>query len=146
MGDTARGLLMLRLTMASAMAATAMVDSTDMARGLLMLRLTMALAMAATAMVDSTDTARGLLMLRLTMALATAATAMVDSTDTARGPLMPTTEATAMAVLATAMALLATASNSIFEDKICQLNLKPKESSILNLYSRSQSVIRKIKL
>merc|ERR1719391_391033 len=120
--------------MALAMAATAMVDSTDTARGLLMLRLTMALAMAATAMVDSTDTARGLLMLRLTMALATAATAMVGST------------ATAMAVLATAMALLATASNSIFEDKICQLNLKPKESSILNLYSRSQSVIRKIRL
>merc|ERR1711931_525296 len=127
----ARGPLMLMPT--TAMAAT------DMARGLLMLRLTIALAMAATAMVDSTDTARGLLMLRLTMALATAATAMVDSTDTARGPLMPTTEATAMAVLATA-------SNSIFEDKICQLNLKPKESSILNLYSRSQSVIRKIRL
>merc|ERR1711973_361701 len=124
--DTARGLLMLRLTMALAMAAMAMVDSTDTARGLLMLRLTMASAMAATAMVDSTDTARGLLMLRLTTALATAATAM--------------------AVLATAMALTATASNSIFQDKICQLNLKPKESSILNLYSRSQSVIRKIKL
>merc|ERR1719495_3062246 len=136
---------MLRLTMALAMAAMAMVDlAVDMARGLLMLRLTMASAMAATAMVDSTDTARGLLMLRLTMALVTADTAMVDSTDTARGPLMPTTEA--MAVLATAMALTATASNSIFEDKICQLNLKPKESSILNLYSRSQSVIRKIKL
>merc|ERR1712240_621586 len=112
--------------MALAMAATAMaVLATDMARGLLMLRLTMASATAATAMVDSTDTARGLLMLRLTMASATAATAMVDSTDMARGPLMPTTEATAMA-------LLATASNSIFEDKICQLNLKPKESSILN--------------
>merc|ERR1712142_1386215 len=121
-----------------------MGGSMDTARGLLMLRLTMASAMAATAMVDSTDTARGLLMLRLTMASAMAATAMVDSTDTARGPLMHTTEATAMAVLATAMALTATASNSIFEDKICQLNLKPKESSILNLYSRSQSVIRKI--
>merc|ERR1711929_72275 len=81
----------------------AMVDlATDMARGLLMLRLTMALAMAATAMVDSTDTARGLLMLRLTMALAMAATAMVVSMDTARGPLMHTTEATAMAVTATA--------------------------------------------
>merc|ERR1712240_506492 len=109
--------------MASAMAATAMVDlATDTARGLLMLRLTMASAMAVTAMVDSTDTARGLLMLRLSMALATADTAMVVSTDTARGPLMPTTEATAMAVLATAMVLMAMASNSIFEDKICLPN------------------------
>merc|ERR1719308_52886 len=109
----------------------AMVDlATDMARGPLMLRLTMALAMAATAMVDSMDTARGLLMLRLTMALAMAATAMGVSMDTARGPLMPTTEATAMAVLATAMALTATASNSIFEDKICLPNLKPRESNI----------------
>merc|ERR550517_2409696 len=131
--DMARGLLMLKLTMALAMAATAMVDSTDTARGLLMLRLTMASAMAATAMVDSTDTARGLPMLRLTTALATAATAMVDSTDTARGPLMPTTEATAMAVLAMAMVLTPTASNSIFEDKICLPNLKPREISILNL-------------
>merc|ERR1712240_995318 len=113
--------------MALAMAATAMaVLATDMARGLLMLRLTMASATAATAMVDSTDTARGLLMLRLTMASATAATAMVDSTDMARGPLMPTTEATAMAVLATAMVLTATASNSTFVDKICQPNLKAK--------------------
>merc|ERR1712142_401677 len=103
-----------------------MGGSMDTARGLLMLRLTMASAMAATAMVDSTDTARGLLMLRLTMASATAATAMVDSTDMARGPLMPTTEATAMAVLATAMVLTATASNSTFVDKICQPNLKAK--------------------
>merc|ERR1711964_710054 len=127
------------------MAATAMGDSMDTARGLLMLKLTMASAMAATAMVDSTDTARGLLMLRLTMDLAMAATAMGVSMDTARGPLMHTTEATAMAVLATAMALTATASNSIFEDKISMSNLKPKDSIILNLYSRSQSVIRKIK-
>merc|ERR1719295_2193427 len=96
-----------------------------------MLRLTMALAMVATAMaVLATDMARGLLMLKLTMALAMAATAMVDSMDTARGPLMPTTEATAMAVLATAMALMAMASNSIFEDKICLPNLKPRESNI----------------
>merc|ERR1719381_291541 len=110
--------------MALAMAAMAMVDlATDMARGLLMLRLTMASAMAATAMVDSTDTARGLLMLRLTMALAMAAMAIVVSMDTARDPLMHTTEATAMPVLATAMALTATASNSIFEDKICLPNL-----------------------
>merc|ERR1712002_741995 len=135
---------MLRLIMASAMAATAMVDlATDTARGLLMLRLTMALAMAAMAMVDlATDMARGLLMLRLTMALAMADTAMVDSTDTARGLLM----LRLTMALAMAMALTATASNSIFQDKICQLNLKPKESSILNLYSRSQSVIRKIRL
>merc|ERR1719365_517262 len=107
----------------------------------------MASAMAATAMGDSaTDTASGLLMLRLTMDLAMAATAMVVSMDTARGPLMHTTEATAMAVLATAMALTATASNSIFEDKIWLPNLNPRERSFLNLYSRSQSVIRKIKL
>merc|ERR1711951_249154 len=112
--------------MALAMAATAMAGlAMDMARGLLMLKLTMALAMAATAMGGSMDTARGLLMLKLTMA-----TAMVVSMDTARGPLMHTTEATAMAVLATAMALTATASNSIFEDKICLPNLKPRESNV----------------
>merc|ERR1711914_18873 len=108
-----------------------------------------AMAMAVMAMADSdTATVRGLLTPMLTTAdTAMVVMAMADSdTDTARGLLMPTTEATAMAVLATAMVLTATASNSIFEDKICQLNLKPKESSILNLYSRSQSVIRKIRL
>merc|ERR1712227_299034 len=96
----------------------------------------------------ATDTARGPLMPMPTMAATVMAVmAMADSdTDTARGPLMPTTEATAMAVLATAMALTATASNSIFEDKIRLPNLKPRERSFLNLYSRSQSVIRKIKL
>merc|ERR1712180_358982 len=97
----------------------------DMARGPPMLMPTMA----------ATATARGLLMPMLTTAAtAMAVTAMVDSdTDTARGLLMLTTEATAMAVLATAMVLTATASNSIFEDKICLPNLKPRESSILNL-------------
>merc|ERR1719249_246860 len=107
-----------------------MVDlATAMARGPLMLRLTMAptvlataaTAMAATAMGDSdTDTERGPLTPMLTMAAtAMAATAMVVSdTATARGPLMLTTEATAMA--ATAMVVLATAmaSNLYSKDKI----------------------------
>merc|ERR1712168_1128389 len=54
--DTARGLLMPKLTMALMVLAMDMaVLATDMARGLLMLRHTMALAMAATATVDSTD-------------------------------------------------------------------------------------------
>merc|ERR1711973_179572 len=101
------------------------VLATAMARGLLMPMPTMAVM----AMVDSdTATARGLPTPMLTMAdTAMAVMAMADSdTDTARGLLMPTTEATAMAVLATAMVLMATASNSIFVDKIRQPNLKAK--------------------
>merc|ERR1719295_1559819 len=99
--------------------------------------------MAVMAMADlATDMARGLLTPMLTTAdTAMAVMAMADSdTDTARGLLMPTMEATAMAVLATAMVLMATASNSTFVDKIHQ----PLHT--LNLLSRSQSVIRKIKL
>merc|ERR1711884_741775 len=80
--DTARGLLMLRPSPATAMAATAMAGAT-------------------VAMVATDTTARGLLMLRLSPDTATAATAvdmaaMVVATDmavatdtTARGLLMP---------------------------------------------------------
>merc|ERR1719391_1335010 len=98
------------------------VSAMATARGLLMLRLTMVLtvlATEATAMaVWATAMARGLLMLMLT----TAATAMVvmDMVDSAmamaRGLLILTTEATAMAVLAMAMALMAMASKSTSED------------------------------
>merc|ERR1711972_1136143 len=101
-------------TEAMAMAVLAMAT----ARGLLMLRLTMVptvLAMEAMAMaVWATAMARGLLMPMLTTAAtAMVVTAMADlATAMARGPLMRTMEATAMAVLATAMALIAMASNS----------------------------------
>merc|ERR1711962_503249 len=156
--DMARGLLMLRLTMALAMAATAMVDSaTDMARGPLMPMPTMAdMAMAVMAMVDlATDTARGLPMLMPTMALMVLAMAMaVLDTDTARGLLMPMSttaatamEAMAMVVLATAMALMAMASNSSSWKKNHQPNTRAKKSSFpnsnldLNLY-----IFRKIEL
>merc|ERR1711962_660432 len=104
MGDTARGPLMLRLTMVDTdMAATAT------ARGLLMPTMVV-MDMAAM------DTARGQLMPRLTMVdtdMAATATArglpmptmvVTDTavTDTARGPLMPTMAAMAMAAMDTA--------------------------------------------
>merc|ERR1712193_50382 len=86
--DTARGLLMLMLTMVAMD-----MEATDTARGLLTLMPTT--AMEAMVAMEATDMARGLLMLTM---VATAMVAM-EATDTARGLLMPTMVATDMAAM-----------------------------------------------
>merc|ERR1719167_216745 len=120
------------------------VLATATARGPLMLRLTMAPTVLAM-VVLATATARGPLMLMLTMVptvLATEVMVMADSdTATARGPLMLTTEAMAMAALATAMAVMPMASNLIFKDKIyLQISIPD-----LNLFLRKLNSYHELK-